>query len=314
MKSIQLHSYGDPEVLMYEESPQPQPQENEVLIRVYAAAINPVDWKIRQGYLQSKFPFPLPLILGYDLSGVVDAIGNQVSNLAVGDEVFAMLPLERLGAYAEYVVANAELVAPKPKSIDFDTAAAIPSIALTAWQALFDLANLQSGQTILIHGASGGVGRYAVQLAKWKGAIAIGTASSENLVSIQQLGVDLAIDYKNERFEEKVANVDVVFDTVGGETRQRSWQVLKSGGILISTEGAAEPIVPPSADLRSIAIFTTPSDISQLIQIGNLIDRGIIKPSPVERFALQDAAEAHTAIQHNHKHGKIILSAIRDSQ
>jgi NADPH:quinone reductase-like Zn-dependent oxidoreductase len=308
MKSIQLHSYGDPEVLIYEESPQPQPKADEVLIRVYAAAVNPADWKIRQGYLESKFPFPLPLILGYDLSGVVEAIGNQVSNLAVGDQVFAMLPLNQLGAYAEYVVANAALVAPKPTSIDFDTAAAIPSIALTAWQALFDLANLQSGQTILIHGASGGVGRFAVQFAKWKGAIAIGTSSTENLAAIQQLGVDLTIDYKTERFEEKVDNADVVFDTVGGETRQRSWQVLKSGGILISTEGASDPIVPPSADLRGVPIFTTPSDISQLIQIGSLIDRGLIKPSPVERFLLQDAAKAHTAIQHNHKQGKIILS------
>ncbi|HEY9643371.1 MAG TPA: NADP-dependent oxidoreductase [Coleofasciculaceae cyanobacterium] len=307
MQAIRLHHYGDPEVLVYEDAPQPVPQADEVLIQVQAAGLNPADWKIRQGYLQDKFPFSMPLILGYDVAGVVEAIGTDVISVVPGDAVFAMLPLNQLGAYAEYVVAKASLVVPKPAAIDFATAAGIPSIALTAWQALFDLAHLQPGQTILIHGASGGVGGFAVQYAKWKGAIAIGTASTSNLEAIKGLGVDQVIDYKTERFEEKVANVDVVFDTVGGETRQRSWQVIKPGGILISTEGAAEPVVSPSPEIRGMPIFTNPTDNAQLQQIANLIERGDTKPPTVEIFPLQDAAKAHTASQHEHRHGKLVL-------
>lgn len=307
MKAIRLHNYGAPDVLIYEVAPQPEPAADEVLIRVHAAGINPADWKIRQGYLQDKFPFPLPLILGYDLSGVVEAIGDNVTTLKPGDAVYAMLPLNQLGAYAEYVVAKAALLAPKPTSLDFATAAGIPSIALTAWQALFDLAQLQSGQTILIHGASGGVGNFAVQYAKWQGATVIGTASTHNLALIQQLGVDQAIDYKIQRFEDEVANVDVVLDTVGGETRQRSWQVLKSGGILISTEGAAEPVVSPNSEINGVPIFTNPETNLQLQQIGSLVDAGEIKPPSVEILPLAEAAKAHTAIQHQQHRGKLVL-------
>jgi len=307
MKAAQIHGYGDPSVLVYEDVEKPEPKEHEVLIRIHGTGVNPADWKIRQGYLASKFAFPMPLILGYDLAGAIEAVGDRVHNLAVGDAVMAMLTLNQLGAYAEYVVADADLVAPKPANLDFYTAAGIPSIALTAWQALFDLAGLESGQKILIHGASGGVGRFAVQFAKWKGAIAIGTASTENLTAIQNLGVDLAIDYKRDRFEEKVENVDVVLDTIGGETRARSWQVLKSGGVLVSTEGAGEPVVSPSLDIRGIPVFVELKDNAQLRQIGNLIENGQIQAPSVETFALSDAALAHTAIQLEHRRGKLIL-------
>lgn len=307
MKAVRFHQYGDPEVLVYEEAPQPQPQSDEVLIRVHGAAVNPADWKIRQGYLREKFPFPLPLILGYDFAGVVEAIGADVASVAVGDEVFAMLPLNQLGAYAEYVVAKAFLVSPKPASLDFLTAAGVPSVALTAWQALFDLAQLQSGQTVLIHGASGSVGRFAVQLAKWKGAIVLGTASTQNLDGIRQLGVDRAIDYKTDRFEETVSEVDVVLDTVGGETRQRSWQVLKPNGVLVSTEGAADPVVSPNPAIKGIPIFVEPIDNTQLQQIGQLIEGGQINPPMVEPVPLKDAAQVHAAIQHGHRRGKWVL-------
>ena len=311
MNAVRLHEYGSPEVLVYETAPRPEPKANEVLIRIYAAGVNPADWKMRQGYLKEKFPFPLPLILGYDLAGTVEAVGTQVRNLALGDEVFTMLPLSQLGAYAEYAVTDASLVAPKPQTLDFATAAGIPSIAITAWQALFDLAQLEAGQAILIHGASGGVGRFAVQFAKWKGAIAIGTASGENLESLQRLGIDQAIDYRSERFEDWVSDIDVVLDTVGGETRQRSWQVLKSGGVLISTEGAADPVASPSDDIRGIPIFVVPIGNSQLCQIANLIDSGIIQPASVEPFDIKDAAQAHTAIQHEHRRGKLVLQVFR---
>lgn len=310
MKAVRLHNYGDPEVLIYETAPRPEPQAHEVLICIYAAGVNPADWKMRQGYLKDKFPFPLPLILGYDLAGVVEAVGAQVRDVSVGDAVFAMVPLSQLGAYAEYAVVDASLVAPKPLTLNFPTAAGIPSIALTAWQALFDLAQLEAGQTILIHGASGGVGRFAVQFAKWQGAIVSGTASTQNLEPLHLLGIDQVIDYKTERFEEKVAAVDVVLDTIGGETRQRSWPLLKPGGILISTEGAADPVSAPSPEVRGVPIFVTPRDSTQLRQIGRLIDSGIIQTPQVERFPLAEAAKAHRAIQHDRRSGKLVLQVI----
>lgn len=310
MKAIQIHTYGSPDVLVYEDAPQPEPKADEVLIRVHAAGVNPADWKIRQGYLQDKFPFPMPLILGYDVAGTVEAIGADVTTLKSGDAVFAMLPLDHLGAYAEYVVAKAAIVAPKPTSLDFVTAAGIASIALTAWQALFDLAQLQAGQTILIHGASGGVGSFAVQFAKWKGATAIGTASTNNIELIQQLGVDQAIDYKTQRFEDDVSNVDVVLDTIGGETRKRSWQVLKSGGVLVSTEGAAEPVESPHPEIRGIPIFVEPKGFAQLQQIGQLIDQGQIQPPTIEAVPLASAAQVHDQLQNQHRRSKFVLQVV----
>lgn len=307
MSAVRLYEYGDPEVLIYEAAPRPEPQADEVLVRVHAAGINPADWKIRQGYLKDKFPFPFPLILGYDLAGVVEAVGTQVAEWEPGNEVFAMLPLNQLGAYAEYVTVPAALLASKPLSLDFAIAAGIPSIALTAWQALFYLAHLEAEQTVLIHGAAGGVGRFAIQFAKWKGASTIGTASSANLQALQDLGLDQAIDYQNERFEEQVSQVDVVLDTVGGETRQRSWQILKPGGILVSTEGAADPVVAPSPDVQGIPIFVMPTGSAQLNQIVDLLNNQIIYPPSVEVFALQDAAKAHRAIQHERRRGKLVL-------
>ncbi len=310
MKATQIHTYGNPDVLVYEDAPRPEPKADEVLIRVHAAGVNPADWKIRQGYLQDKFPFPMPLILGYDLAGTIAALGADVTTLKPGDAVFTMLPLNQLGAYAEYVVAQAAIVAPKPNSLDFGTAAGIASIALTAWQALFDLAQLQAGQTILVHGASGGVGSFAVQFAKWKGAIVIGTASTSNIEQIQHLGVDRAIDYKTQRFEDHASNVDVVLDTIGKETRQRSWQVLKFGGILVSTEGAAEPVEAPSADLRGVSIFVEPKGSAQLQQIGQLIEQGQIQPPQIETFPLSAAAEVHDMLQNQHRHGKFVLQLV----
>ncbi|MDX2098559.1 MAG: NADP-dependent oxidoreductase [Leptolyngbyaceae cyanobacterium bins.59] len=310
MKAVRLYEYGSPEVLVYEEAPMPEPRADEVLIRVHAAAVNPADWKIRQGYLKNQFPFPLPLIPGYDLAGAVVGIGDQVKSLALGHEIFAMLPLSQLGSYAEYAIVNASLVAPKPTSLDYATAAGVASVSLTAWQALFDLAQLQAGQIILIHGASGAVGRFAVQFAKWKGAFVLGTASSRNLVAIKRLGVDVAIDYTSEQFENTGIEVDVVLDTVGGETRQRSWSVLRRGGILISTEGAADPVIAPSTDVRGVPIFVNPTDSTQLSQIGNLIDSGEILPLSVRRFPLKDSARVHTALQYERQRDKMVLQVV----
>ena len=219
----------------------PQAGAGEVLVRVHAAGVNPVDWKVREGYGKDQLGHKLPLILGWDVSGVVEAVGPGVDRLKVGDEVYSRPDLSRDGAYAEYIVMREALVARKPRTMDHVHAAAIPLAAMTAWQALFDAAGLSPGQRVLIHAAAGGVGTFAVQLAKWKGAHVIGTASTKNQDLLRQLGADGAIDYRSVAFETVVQDMDVVLDTIGGETQARSWTVLRKGGVLVSTVSPPSP-------------------------------------------------------------------------
>src|SRR5438067_13066074 len=235
MKAVRVHNYGGPEVLRFEDAPRPTPGSDELLIRVHAASVNPIDWKVRAGYMKDYIPLPLPFIPGWDVSGVVEAVGSGVTTFKKGDEVYARpdVTAHGYGAYAEYVVAKETETALKPKSIDHVHATTIPVGAVTAWRALFDTAGLKEGQKVLIHGAAGGVGSFAVQLAKWKGAHVIGTASIRNQAFLRTLGADETIDYQNRRFEEAVHDVDVVFDNIGGDTQQRSWQTLRKGGILV---------------------------------------------------------------------------------
>ena len=235
MQAVRLHSFGGPEVLVLEEVPRPQAGVGEVLIRVHAAGINPLDWKARAGHVQAWLPHRLPLIPGWDVSGVVEEVASDVTAFEVGDSVYGMLDFMRDGAYAEYVAARTLNLALKPKSIDFTQAAAVPLASLTAWQSLFETAGLRSGQIVLIHGGAGGVGHFAVQFAKWKEAKVIVTASAANENFLRQLGAHEVIDYRNTRFEKTVHDVDVVLDTIGGDTQQRSWQVLRKGGILVTT-------------------------------------------------------------------------------
>src|SRR5437773_10379703 len=225
MKAVQIHAFGGPEVLQYEDVPQPQPRPNEILVRVHAASVNPVDWKIREGHLSAT----LPMIMGIDFSGVVESVGNGVTKYRSGDAVFGQVADES-GGYAEYAVAMESDVARKPEELDHIRAAALPVAGLVPWQALFDTANLTAGQTVLIHGAAGGVGSFAVQFAKWKGARVLGTASGAHVEQVRQLGADQVIDYRKTKFEEVARDVDVVLDTIGGETQERSWRVLKPGG------------------------------------------------------------------------------------
>src|SRR5437867_6594878 len=234
MKAVRIHQYGGPEVLKYEEAPQPNPMPGDVLIRVHAAAVNPVDWKVREGYLRERLKHSLPLILGWDLSGVVEATAAGVSQLKIGDEIYSRPDLSRDGAYAEYIVVREPEIARKPRSVDHIHAAAIPLAGLTAWQSLVDAAEISSGQKVLIHAAAGGVGTLAVQLAKWKGAYVIGTASARNATFLAELGVDEFVDYKQTPIEKAVRAVDVVIDTIGGESLQKSFQVVKKGGTVIS--------------------------------------------------------------------------------
>ena len=306
MKAVRIHTYGGPEVLKFEDAPRPEPAPGEVLIKVNAAGVNPIDWKIRAGYLKDHRPYVFPLILGWDVSGIIEANGLDGTRFKNGDEVYARADIARNGAYAQYIVAKQVEVAQKPKLIDHIRAAAIPLAALTAWQALFDAAGLSAGQRVLIHGAAGGVGSFAVQLAKWKGTHVIGTASARNQAFIQELGADESIDYTKTRFDDVVRDVDVVFDTVAGETQTRSWKVLKKGGILVSIAS------PPSAEdavkngVRQAFVFMVPN-ASQLAEIAKLVDSGKLKPVVETVLPLSDARRAHELSQTGHTRGKIVL-------
>lgn len=309
MKAIRIHEFGGPEVLKYEDAPRPEPAEDEVLIKVYASGINPIDWKIRAGHAKGKFPVEFPLILGWDLSGEIEEVGSNIINFRKGDEVYGRPDPTRNGSYAEYIVVKADQISPKPKSIDHDKAAAVPLAGLTAWQALFDHGNLESGQKVLIHGATGGVGSYAVQFARWKDAYIIGTASAENLDFLKQLGADEVIDYKKEKFDEKVKDVDLVIDLIGGDTQKRSLKIIKKGGRLITT---VAPEYKQAALEKNIHLenFMAQSDPEDLEQIASLIDSGKVKPIVTNVFPLEEAAEAQKLGEEGHVRGKIVLEVI----
>jgi NADPH:quinone reductase-like Zn-dependent oxidoreductase len=308
MKAVRVHNYGGPEVLRFEDAPRPTPGDGEVLIKAHAASVNPIDWKARAGYLKDFLPLPLPFIPGWDVSGVVESVGSGVTKFKKGDQVYARpnITHDGHGGYAEYVVAKEAEMALKPKSIDHVHAATIPVAAVTAWRALFDTAVLEKGQKVLIHGAAGGVGSFAVQIAKWKGAHVLGTASAKNQGFLRELGVDEPIDYAKTRFEEVAHDVDVVLDTIGGETQTRSWKVLKKGGILVSI------VAPPSAEeatkhgVRS-ALISARVDTLVLDEIAKLIDSGKLKTIVETVLPLSEARKAHELNESGHARGKIVL-------
>jgi len=309
MKAVCIYSYGGPGVLVYNDAPVPRPQKGEVLVRVHAAGINPVDWKIREGHLKEMLHHTLPLVLGWDMSGVVEVVGSGVIHMRVGDEVFSHPDISRDGAYAEFIVIKESEVALKPKSIDYIHAAALPLAGLTAWQTLFDAGGLKAGQRVLIHAAAGGVGHLAVQLAKEKGAQVIGTASARNHDFLRKLGAEQIIDYKTVRFEEAVQPVDVVIDTMGGEIQERSWKVLKRGGVLVSI------VSPPSAEIATAhgvrqAFVLTQPNAGQLAEIAKLVDADKLKAIVETIMPLSDATRAQEVSERGHTRGKIVLRVI----
>jgi len=309
MKAIQIHQFGGPEVLKYEDAPRPVPAADEVLIKVYASGVNPVDWKIRAGHAKGKFPIHFPLIPGWDVSGDIEEVGSDILNFKKGDEVYSRPDPTRNGTYAEYVVVKADQVNGKPKSISHDKAAAVPLAGLTAWQGLFDYGQLERGQKVLIHAASGGVGTFAVQFAKWKGAYVIGTSSEENIDFLFDLGADEVIDYKNEKFEDKVKDVDLVFDMIGGDTQKRSLDVIKKGGRLITIVGPENQEIAKSKGII-VEGFMARSLPEELQQIADLIDSGKVKPIVTLILPLKEAAEAQRNIESGHTRGKIVLKVI----
>jgi NADPH:quinone reductase-like Zn-dependent oxidoreductase len=309
MKAVRIHEYGGPEVLKYEDAPRPNPAPDEILIRVHAAGVNPVDWKVRAGFAKDRLKYKMPFIPGWDVSGVVEAAGASAKRLKVGDEVYGRPDIARDGSYAEYIAVRESEAALKPKSIDYVTAAAIPLAALTAWQALFDGAKLSAGQTVLIHGAAGGVGSFAVQFAKLKGARVIGTASKKNHEFLRSLGADEVIDYNTTKFEDAVHDVDAVFDTITGETADRSWQVIKKGGAYVSI------LAPPSQEkaaahgVRAVHTFVQ-LNLDELNEISKLVDAGKVKVIIEKVLPLAEARAAQESNATGHTRGKIVLRVV----
>ena len=303
MKAIVVHQNGGPEVLKYEDAPWPQPKDGEILIRVMAAAVNPVDAALREGRFGGGGGFPF--IPGMDVAGVVEQAGAKV-RFKKGDAVYAYLSFEEQGGYAEFVVTKESHAALKPKSIDFEHAAAVPLAATTAWQALVDKAGLKSGQTVLIHGGSGGVGTFAVQIAKARGAKVIATASSANQDLLKELGVDQSINYTTTRFEDVVKDVDVVLNAVRGDSLARSYGVVKKGGIIVSITGPPDPAELEKHSIRGTS-FSAHPDAKILEDLAKLIDRKKIIPVVSAVIPLAEVAKAHEQIASQHTRGKIVL-------
>ncbi|GAC1404487.1 MAG: NADP-dependent oxidoreductase [Ktedonobacteraceae bacterium] len=303
IKAIRVHDYGNADQLKLEQIPQPELQEGEVLVRVYAAGVNPVDWKIRAGWMKDFRPSTFPYVPGADLAGVVEKVGSAVSSFQPGQEVFGR---SSQGSYAEYSIAPATALALKPKTLSFDQAATIPVGATTAWQGLFDHGNLQPGQRVLILGGAGGVGLFAVQFAHWKGAHGISTTSSSNLAFVRSLGAETVIDYTKAHVEDEVHDIDLVFDTVGGAALASAWPTLKRGGTLVSIAGLPDEAKAHELGVRTVS-FSAQVTNELLSTFARLIDEGQIKTFVGATFPLSEASKAQELSQSGHGRGRIIL-------
>lgn len=308
MKAVRIHAFGGPEVLRIEDLPDPEPSEGEILVRVLASSVNPVDYKIRNG--DHAKPEQLPIAMGRDIAGVVERLGTDASGFAVGDRIYAMLPQE-VGGQAELVALPASACAIWPGRLDPISAASVPLAALTAWQGLFKQGGLEAGQQVLIHGAGGGVGHLAVQFARARCATVTVTASAEDRDFLIALGAARVIDYKSERFEDLVSGVDLVLDLVAGETQDRSWAVLKKGGMLVST------LTPPSEEKAAQhgargTNFMAHPDGGQLAKIADLIEAGEVTPTVERVFPLDAIVQAQTTLEKEHIRGKIVVQVARE--
>ena len=303
--AIRIHEFGDSSVLSVDEVPIPEPGPGELLVRVHAAGVNPVDYKIRKGGYPAVSEDALPYTMGREVSGVVEAVGEGVDSFTQGAAIHAMLGQGR-GGYARHAIVMPAEAAAVPQNLSHIEAAAVPLAALTAWQGMIDHGGLSEGQTVLIHGGAGGVGHFAVQIAKARGAQVVTTAGAEDAEMLRELGADRMIDYRSERFEDVAGEVDLVFDLIGGETQDRSWGVLKQGGTMVST------LEEPSADKAqaegaSTARFLVQPNGIQLAEIGRLIVAGRLRPVVSRTFPLDGAAAAQDGLEHEHSRGKIVL-------
>lgn len=308
MKAVQIYEYGNSSVLKYEDVPRPETGPDEVLVKVHACGVNPVDWKIREGYMAQFVHHDMPLILGWDVAGTVEETGTLVRRFKPGDAVFCRPDTSRNGGYAEYIAVKTIELASAPRSIPLVKAAGIPLASQAAWMALFEVGRIKAGQSVLIHGASGGVGMFAVQLAKIAGAHIIGTTSGRNFDMVKSIGADEVIDHTKEDFSKKVSELDMVFDTIGGETQDKSWSVLRKGGVLVSTVGADEKAAAAHGVIgKSFALV---SNGARLQEISSLVDAGKISVVIEKEFPLAEARAAQELSQTGHARGKIILKVI----
>jgi NADPH:quinone reductase-like Zn-dependent oxidoreductase len=304
MKAIRFYEYGGPEVTRVDDIPQPEPKPGEFLIRVAAAAVNPIDWKLRTGALKQYMPIQFPFTMGCDVAGTIERGSGKFQP---GDEVYGFLLTLRSGAFAEFAIALEGEIALRPKTLSFQEAASVPVAALTAYEALFDRGKLESGQTVLLHGAAGSVGAMAVQLAKGKGARVIGTASAENLDYLRELGADETVDYRNERFEHKAKQVDLVFDMVGGDTLERSFAVVRPGGKLISVAGFPSPELAQEHNIEAKMMGVRVAG-PRLAEITQLIDSGRLKTRIDSVFTLENGIAAIARNESGKSKGKVTIS------
>ena len=306
MKAVRIHAYGGPEQMQLADAPIPPCGANDVLVRVVAVGINPVDWKMRAGLMAQAVPKTFPITLGSDAAGVVSAVGGAATGFKTGDEVFFYAEFARGGSYAEYVAVDASQVALKPRTVPFAAAAALPTPGQAAWTALMDTARVEPGMRVLIHGGAGALGSVAVQLAKAQGLHVIATASGAGVDLVKSLGADEVIDYRQQPFQNVVKGVDVVLDTLGGPTQEASWATLKPGGILVATAVPPSPERAATVGVRAAFVFTPPRG-AVLAQLAQRVDAGQLRLLVGQEFALSDAAQAHRLGESGQARGKMIL-------
>lgn len=308
MKAIVIDQYGGKEQLKEREMERPSITDDQVLLEVHATSINPIDWKLREGYLQEMLPFEFPIILGWDAAGIVVEVGKNVTEFNIGDKVFARPATTRQGTYAEFVPVDKHLLAKMPEKMSYEEAASIPLAGLTAWQCLVDFSKIKKGDKVLIHAGAGGVGTFAIQIAKSFGAYVATTASKENEALLKSLGADEVIHYKTEAFETILKDYDIVLDSIGGDVQAKSYQVLRENGRLVSI---AQP--PSEEDMKKYKVqagflWLEPSG-EQLKELGNLYEKGELKPiiGKVFDFSKNSLQEAHALSETHHARGKIVI-------
>jgi alcohol dehydrogenase len=314
MKAAQINKYGGSEVVkINDNAPKPTVSQGQLLVEVYAAGVNPADWKIREGYMRQMAPLKFPATLGGDYSGAVAEVGEGVSGFKKGDEVYGQASITRggSGSFAEFASAEVNTTAHKPKNASHVEAAALPLTGVSAWQALVDHIGLSRGEKILIHGGAGGIGSIAIQLAKYLGAYVATTVSVKDIPYVKELGADEAIDYKNQSFEDIVHDYDAVYDTVGGETYVRSFKVLKKGGIIVSMLEQPRSDLMEQYGVNAIGQFTQVNS-ERLSKLAELVEKRAVKVHIEKIFPLEQAEEALSYLQNGHPRGKVVLKIKED--
>jgi len=306
MRAVRIHQYGGTETLQLEQIDTPAINADDILIKVKSSSINPVDWKIREGYLQEFIPYKLPVTLGWDVAGIISAVGASVTDFKVGDEVFSRPEISRDGSYADYIAVKADEAALKSTKLDFAQAAALPLAGITAWQCLVDVGQLQAGQRVLIHAGAGGVGHLAIQIAKAKGATVIATASAKNQDLLTRFGADQAVDYNQSTLLEQIEPVDLILDTLGGEVQSQSWALLKAGGMLVSVVEQPSEEIAKEHDVKAAFVFIEPSS-RILRELNTLVEKDQLMPFIEHRFSLEKITEAHLQSQSGRTRGKIVI-------